>query len=76
MTKLNIGVQNAYCTDLASSELGVPMFLTTASSWARMLTQVARVHFSAQAATQVTKLRTATSASLVCRTQQSGNGAQ
>ena len=43
----------------------MPMFLTTASFWERMFTHEARVHFSAQADTAVTKLLTGTSSWLV-----------
>ena len=50
---------------LQSYECLMKMFLTTASSWERMFTQEAIVHFSAQADTAVTKLLTGTSSWLV-----------
>ena len=43
----------------------MPMFLTTALSWERILTHEAGVHFSAQADTAVMKLLTRTFSRLV-----------
>ena len=67
--KLNI-------SDLHSSVSRLPMFLTMLTSWDRMLTHSARVHFSAHVDRHVTKLRTDTSLGSVWRTQQSGKRVQ